>query len=64
MAASDAGTQHSMLIEKIWQLTMSHFAKGVSEIALPMDLKELLREDGVLAIAKRFRYLKKSSKFV
>ncbi len=63
-AASDAGTQQSMLIEKTWQLIMSHFSKGVTEIALPMDLKELLRDDGVNAIAKRFRYLKKSSKFV
>lgn len=47
--------QHTILLEQVWQVAMSQFARGVLEVIVPTNLKGLLGDEGINLIAQRYR---------
>jgi hypothetical protein len=48
-------TQYHQLLEHVWQVCVSRFARGIAEIVLPLEMRDILGQYGVQIIAERYR---------
>ena len=48
-------TRYHQLLEHVWQVCVSRFARGIAEIVLPLEMRDILGQYGVQIIAERYR---------